>query len=476
VIDSWRFRLVLSFALVILVTAGTVYFFVSRNASDEIKQLEEIRLRVQNTRVESMLSFYYQRNGTWEDVLSLIQEISGTENQRIIITDLSDRVIADSQELLNVGETYKATTAGMKIHSRPPGPPLPQTTAVPSSQSIDGFNMVPQDPAGIFYLLPEGKDASSTTGLSERIQQFLLLGSILAAGIAAFLTFFVSRSIIAPVKLLTAAAKKLGQGDLSQRVTPTGHHDEIGQLTDSFNTMADGFERNEKLRRNMVTDSAHELRTPVSNIRGYLEAIRDGVVEPDNTKIDLLYEETMHLSRLIEDLQDLTLSDAGELKLNCQIENINDLIDHTIAMQVQAGSKGISITTNLPANLPMVYIDRHRIGEVLRNLLDNAIVHTEKGGSIVVSVVIQDPMVKITVSDTGEGIPPEDLNNIFERFYRVDKSRTRSTGGHGLGLTIAKRMVEAHGGTIEVRSEPGKGSHFTFSVPIAKNTGIQEGV
>jgi len=313
------------------------------------------------------------------------------------------------------------------------------------------------------YLLPEGSDAASTAGLSQSIKEYLLGGGILAALIAFVLTFFLSRKITAPIHSLTLAAKRLGEGDLSQRVK-VGGKDEIGQLTRSFNTMADGFERTEKLLRNMVADSAHELRTPVSNIRGYLEAVRDGVVEPDTATVNLLYEETMQLSRLIEDLQDLTLSDAGELKLSRQVENIAELIAHTIAIQVQASNKGISISADIQDNLPLVYIDRHRIGEVLRNLLDNAVVHTDKGGTITVTARQEGSLMKIAVSDNGEGIPVAEMNNIFERFYRVDTARSRELGGTGLGLSIVKHIVQAHGGSCAVESIPGTGSTFSFTM------------
>jgi len=224
----------------------------------------------------------------------------------------------------------------------------------------------------------------------------------------------------------------------------------------------------------MVADSAHELRTPVSNVRGYLEAIRDGLVKPDTANINLLYEEIMQLTRVIEDLQELTLSDAGELKLSLQEENIKDLVNHIVTVQSHSISKNVNIRTSIPEDLPLVYIDRQRMGEVLRNLLENAITNSNSGDTVTVSATNNSEFVKISVSDTGEGIPKEDLHNIFERFYRVDKSRTRATGGHGLGLTITKRLVEAHNGTIEVQSELGKGSIFTFTIPIAKNGKRQE--
>jgi signal transduction histidine kinase len=175
----------------------------------------------------------------------------------------------------------------------------------------------------------------------------------------------------------------------------------------------------------------------------------------------------MLLSRLVDDLQELSLAEAGKLKLNRQPEQIAELIKQTMtAVQVQAKSKGLSLSADLPDNLPLADIDDQRITQVLHNLVENAIAHTPKGGAITIKARQLETLVEISVADTGEGIPADDLPNIFERFYRVDKSRARATGGTGLGLTIAKRMVEAHGGKIAVQSELGKGSRFAFTLPI----------
>ena len=239
-------------------------------------------------------------------------------------------------------------------------------------------------------------------------------------------------------------------------------------IRDSFNTMASDLERAERLRQNMVADVAHELRTPLSNIKGYLEAVRDGVIKPDVDTIRKLDEEATLLSRLVDDLQELSLAEAGELRLIRNATDIADLINQTVAaIQAKAMLKGVSIATELPDRLPPVDIDAHRIGQVLRNLLENAVTHTATGGAITVSAVPQPNWVEVSVIDTGEGIPAKELPFIFERFYRVDKSRARATGGSGLGLTIAKRLVEAHGGEIKVQSEVGKGSHFSFTVPVS---------
>jgi signal transduction histidine kinase len=243
----------------------------------------------------------------------------------------------------------------------------------------------------------------------------------------------------------------------------------MGELAQAFNSMAGDLERTERLRQNMIADAAHELRTPLSNIRGYLEAIRDGIKRPDTDTIRSIDEEATLLSRLVDDLQALSLAEAGELKLNRQAEDIIKLIKQAVAArQTQAVAKGVSIPTEVSQKLPSVNVDSHRIGQVLHNLLENAIAHTAKSGSIVVAAQKQDNWVKISVTDTGEGIPAEDLPSVFERFYRVDKSRTRATGGSGLGLTIAKRLVEVHGGKIEAQSELGKGSCFSFTLPVSQ--------
>jgi signal transduction histidine kinase len=274
--------------------------------------------------------------------------------------------------------------------------------------------------------------------------------------------------MMSPIGALARAARRLGHGDLSQRVRLQGEG-EVEGLAQAFNSMAAELEYAEQLRRNMVADVAHELRTPLSNIQGYLEAIRDGVIGPDAAAIRSLDEEARLLSRLVNELQELSLAEAGELKLVYQAEDIADLVRQAVSpWQPQLIAREISLSVNLPDNLPLVNIDWQRVNQVLHNILENAMAHTPKGGAIDVAASEKDKWVEVSVSDTGEGIPAEDLPHIFERFYRVDKSRARATGGSGLGLTIAKRLVEAHGGAITVQSRVGEGSRFSFTLPIAE--------
>ncbi len=302
-----------------------------------------------------------------------------------------------------------------------------------------------------------------------------LWSAVLAAGVVAvFLSLTISQRILGPVGELTKAARRMQGGDLRQRVQVQSQ-DELGALAQAFNAMADGLAETEDLRRHLVNDVAHELRTPLSNICGYLEAMNDGVAEPTPAVIESLYEEAMLLRRLVDDLQELALAEAGQLKLSCQPTAIDDIIHKTVnAHRSAAAEKNVQITLDMPSGLPAVRADRARIGQVLRNLLDNAITHTPPGGQIVVTARQAGTYVEVSVQDTGSGISYEHLPYVFDRFYRADPSRTRATGGAGLGLAIVKQLVEAHGGRTWVRSTVGQGSTFLFTIPITMQQAVPD--
>jgi len=446
-LHSLNFRLLAAFTLVIVVIIGSAFIFAYQTTRDEISRVGERIQLMQDRRVEMELSrfFYYER--TWEGIQPFVIQWGNLYGRRIILTDTEGTVVADSdQELL--GGRYAADIPGQ------PMAPMMGTGTIGQLYISHGES-------------PDINRASLQITY-RTIGRYFLWAGLLAIAIALLLTFFLSRRILAPVKALTSAARQFGKGDFSRRVDFQGKG-EVAELARSFNSMADNLENTERLKRNMVADVAHELRTPLSNLGGYLEAIRDGVIKPDEATIRSLSEEASSLSRLVEDLQELSTADAGVIKLIIQQEDISGLIKEAIAaLQNKAAAKGLIISAELPDNLPPVNIDSHRVKQVLHNLLENAVAHTGQQGKITVTARTQDDRVYISVADNGEGIPEDDLPVIFERFYRVDKSRTRATGGSGLGLTIAKRLVEAHGGTIEVTSELGKGSTFTFTLPVSK--------
>jgi signal transduction histidine kinase len=443
VIHSLRFRLLIAFTLVILVAVGAIYLFVRHTTVAEIGRFGERSDQARFGRVEVELTRYYHEHGDLEGIQQYVEQWGSLYGRRIIFTDSSGIVVADSQKEL-LGQQYVPDAPGMPV------PPPWEGNSV-------GTLYISRESSAVF---------PSPVSLLQAINNFLLWGALLAVAVAFLLTYFLSRRISAPVKALTHAAGQMGQGDLSQRVR-SKEKGELGELARAFNTMAENLERGERLRRNMIADIAHELRTPLSNLKGYLEAITDGVIKPGSGAIRSLGEEANLLSHTVDDLQELSLAEAGELKLDRQTQDIRKLLEKMVAVrQTQAATKGLLVSADLPKKLPRVKIDTHRISQVLLNLIDNAITHTPKGGRITISAVNLDKWLEIAVDDTGEGIPAEDLPNIFERFYRVDKSRARATGGAGLGLAISKSLVEAHGGKIEVRSQEGKGSRFSFTLPV----------
>jgi len=440
------FRLSVTFAVIILVTVGTIYFFVSQRIADEMENYNKISAQYRSSQIRYRLYIFYSDKGSWEGVQSVVEDTAHVSGTHIILVASNGTVVGDSQgELLGTNYTDSQES------------PLDLTL----SQKLIGRAYITLDPTAEFYVAPFLR-------LSTSINRTLLLGGSLAIAIALLLTFALSRRITSPIGVLARAARRLGRGDLSQRVQLKGEG-EVAALAQAFNSMAADLEHAEQLRRNLVADVAHELRTPLSNIHGYLEAIRDRVIKPDVATIRSLNEEAALLSRLVDELQELSLAEAGELKLVYQSEDITKLVKQAITpWQPKVAAKQISLSLDLPDNLPPVNIDWQRVNQVLHNLLENAVAYTRKGGTINGAAAKQGDWVEVSVSDTGEGIPAEDLPNIFERFYRVDKSRARVTGGSGLGLTIAKRLVEAHGGKITVQSKLGKGSRFSFTLPIAE--------
>jgi len=282
--------------------------------------------------------------------------------------------------------------------------------------------------------------------------------------------FFSSR-VTRPLTRLTRAARTMSEGDLSVRVGSSAVR-EIDDLAGAFNTMASSLSDAERQRRQMTADVAHELRTPISIIRGRLEGIQDGIYSATPDQIATLLNETALLERLIEDLRLLALADAGQLPLHTEsiaIEPLLRSVAQSFAQQAQ--SQGVDLrVADLPL-LPEVEADPQRISQVLGNLVANSLRHTPAGGSVLLDASASEQngrqMVCVSVRDTGSGIAPADLPHIFDRFYRADPARTRAGGGAGLGLAIAKRMIDAHHGTIWAESSPGEGTAITFCLPIA---------
>ncbi|MFD4506863.1 ATP-binding protein [Streptomyces sp. NPDC058457] len=287
-------------------------------------------------------------------------------------------------------------------------------------------------------------------------------GLVLAVTVA--VTAVVAMRLVRPLRALTAAAQQ--PPELHVRA-PVRTRDETGLLAEAFNDLTERRERLEEQRKAMVSDIAHELRSPLTNIRGWLEVTRDGLVDPDPALLGSLHEEALVLQRIIDDLQDLAAADAGTLRVHREPVRAADLIDQAAAAhRVAADAAGVTLLTDTDGTA-WLDADPVRMRQALGNLVSNAIRHTPADGTVTLSARHDGDDVVLTVTDTGPGISADDLPHVFERFWRAEKSRSRRTGGSGLGLPIVRHLLAAHDGTAEVRSEPGKGAEFTLRLPAA---------
>ncbi|MEU1404585.1 HAMP domain-containing sensor histidine kinase [Streptomyces sp. NPDC005728] len=291
-------------------------------------------------------------------------------------------------------------------------------------------------------------------------------GLVLAVTVA--VTAVVAVRLVRPLRALTAAAQQ--PPELHVRV-PVTTRDETGILAEAFNDLTERRERLEAQRKAMVSDIAHELRSPLTNIRGWLEVVRDGVVDPDPALLASLHEESLVLQRIIDDLQDLAAADAGTLRLHREPLHAGDLLDQVAAAhRVAADAAGVALRAEADDSA-WLEADPVRMRQALGNLVSNALRHTPADGTVTLAARREGEDVVLTVTDTGPGIAPEDLPHVFDRFWRAEKSRSRRTGGSGLGLPIVRHLVAAHGGTAEAASEPGRGAVFTLRLPAAAPPG-----
>ena len=364
-----------------------------------------------------------------------------------------DRVI-----LLNAAGEVTADTGGASLDEQHPAAHLQEAAPVVVNGQTVGSVLVGSmiEPA----LNPADEDFLQAVNLS------IFITAAAVGLVALILGSMLFRQITSPLRAVSQAAEAIAAGQLDRRVE-VKTADEIGRLAQSFNRMAESLAQADVQRRNMVADIAHELRTPLTVVQGSLEAMLDGVYDLNPENIASIHQQTALLSRLVADLRDLALAEAGQLRLDWQSVDLEAVIAQASnALQSQALEKGVTFKVELPQGLPRLRGDGQRLQQVLFNLVSNALRHTPTGGTVKTAVEVKEDRVVIRVQDTGSGIPAEDLPHVFERFYRVDRSRARSTGGSGLGLTIAKRIVEAHGGQIWAQSWLGAGSTFAFSLPL----------
>lgn len=289
----------------------------------------------------------------------------------------------------------------------------------------------------------------------DAVRRYLLGASIVAAVLAVLLSFLLTRRVLAPLRAMQQATRRLAAGDYDARV-PVVSGDELGDLGEAFNRMADSLEHIEALRRRMVADLAHELRTPLTNLRGYMEAFADGVIEPSRDTLDMLQDELLRLQRLVDDLHALSEVDAAGLRIRRQAVDVRALLGRALALERgELEARRLEVALAVAPEAAQVSADPDRLAQVVRNLLRNAIQFTPAGGRVRLAAERRDGQWCLAIGNSGVGIAAADLPHVFERFYRGDKSRSRARGGSGIGLAIVKGLVEAHGGRVEAESRDG---------------------
>lgn len=440
---SLTVKLVLGFTLVSLVGIALVAIMAAQFTGNQFRQFFENQNR---DALIADLEEYYQQNGSWQglDRVAKSQAFVQKYGWGFVVVDSGGRVIL---QVPDAGQQPWRFRPDVQVEK---GIPI----------IVDGQRV------GTYFNLGIRFDPRvPLTTQIRRLYSSLVLASVGAVIASILLGVLLARSLTRTLRELTNATQKVARGDLEQQV-PVRSKDELGELAVSFNQMSSDLVKSRDLRRQMTADIAHELRTPLTVVLGHTEALSEGQLPPDPETFDIIFDETKRLNRLVDDLRTLSLSDAGELHLNQQQISPRELLDRAAAARKQeARGNEIQLQIEAAENLPEVYVDADRMTQVLVNLLDNALRYTPAGGQISLTTRSAAGGVELIVKDNGPGIPDEDLQHLFERFYRGDKSRQREEGGSGLGLAIAKSLVESQGGQIIVESMPGEGAKFIIRLP-----------
>ncbi len=449
--NSLFIRLMGAFAIIIVVGVVSVALIANQTTTSEFQQFMFRGQMVRAQDLANELAAYYRTRGNWFGVEPLLSDSSGGMMGTMMgsgglwLADANGTIVASSDNTLlgqSIAANERAESVPIQVDGQRVG------ILIANSQMMHGVT-----------------DTAAQDFLAQ-VNRSILLAGLAAAAIALVLGFLLFRQITAPLNALASASDKIAAGDLTAR-SPVSGDDEIARVGRSFNAMADQLARSETARQNMLADIAHELRNPIGVIQSHLEAMMDGVFPMDVEQVTSLHDETLLLARLVGDLRELALADAGQLTLNRAPTALRGLIERVVnAFQAQANEREIKLTASVPEYIPPLNIDAQRIEQVLRNLLSNALRYTPANGVVMVTATQEKKLARVQVHDTGAGITPDALPHVFERFWRGDKARSRTQGSTGLGLAIAKQLVEAHGGEIGVESEPGKGTTFWFTLPI----------
>lgn len=460
--NSLFWKGIMAFLIVIIVAVGTVAVLTGRLTEAAFRRYELSRSDMWDQTMTG-LAGYYEQQGSWAGLQDVLESLS--ERRQHMGEWRNNPTGGPPPRMID----FRIANTQGKIVADTKG--LPQ--GIIPRPALENSIPIEVDGETVGYLVPAlvnppnwPMDAAQMAFL-DRIRHTLFIATLAALGVALVIGGLLFRSITAPLRKLTAATETIAQGDLSARA-PVRGQDEVAQLAEAFNQMAESLDRMERARRNQTTDIAHELRTPLTVIQGTLEAMLDGVYSPDQENLQAALAQTRTLSRLVEDLRLLALADAGRLELYKTHLDPNAFLPEIVeAHRPEAQKQDIDLSLEMPdVKLPQLLTDRDRLAQVIGNLLSNAFRHVPPDGHVTVRAEERERDVLITVIDDGPGVPQDDLPHIFKRFWRADPARQRKTGGSGLGLSIAQHIVEAHGGVIWADDTPGGGLTVAFTLPV----------
>jgi two-component system OmpR family sensor kinase/two-component system sensor histidine kinase BaeS len=469
--------------MVTVIAIALLGFLIQTNTQTTITTFAQSGGFVGADRLADQLSEYYLQYGSWQGVESYVASLNQGEGQNA--QDHSggqgtgqgsgqgggNRFGSSGGMGMGMGmggvENYTLTDAsGAVIYTQNPDMPAQfSESALKNAIPITAENQT------VGYLIPENTLIDLSSIISENLTQALsnsfFTTVMISSAVALILAIIFTYIFMQPIRQLTTAAQKLGEGDLSQRVK-TGGSSEIKQMANTFNQMAESLQNANQARKSMTADIAHELRNPLSVQRANLEALQDGVYPLTIENLEPIVQQNVMLTQLVEDLRTLALADAESLALDRQPVELNSFLQQLCEnFKPQFEQNGLQLTFNPDPEHPTqtLTVDHQRITQIISNLLQNARRHTPTGGNVHISLQDKAETVSIAVKDSGEGIPPESLAQIFDRFYRADQSRARDKGGTGLGLSIARHLAEAHHGTLTAENAPEGGAVFTLTLP-----------
>lgn len=440
-------KLVLAFLLISVFSTGIIAVLTRVAANREFERFLNNRYR---SELAEDLARYYRENQGWDGVEYEFRRY-GAGNP-------------GGHHMLQfaVADTYG--TIVVAGNNRQVGDPCSQ------EEFASGYPIrVEGDTIGVLLVPNQNNRTPIDSEFLRRLNGYIAFSAVATLLLALFLGILLSRNISRPIRELTKATHKMADGNLGQQV-PVRSRDEIGELAQSFNKMSADLARSLNLRKQMTADIAHELRTPLSLILGHAEGVHDGVLKPTRENFEIIREEAERLENLVNDLRTLSLADAGELSVEFQPVNVNDFMSDVHAHYLTLfNQKRVALDFKPAPVVLTANLDPWRFAQVLNNVLDNALRHTPEGGRVELTTQLAENRIQLSVKDSGEGVPPEEAAHLFDRFYRVDKSRARKDGGSGLGLAIAKSIVEMHGGKIWAESETGKGLRVLIDLPRLTN-------